>query len=61
MKKTYIAPVIIVTELDGETLMLTISGEQGGLDGTKASDGTAVSGMDADAQGRRGSWGNLWD
>ena len=61
MKKTYIAPEIIVTELDGETLMLTISGEKGGLEDTKASNGTAVSGMDADAQGRRGSWGNLWD
>ena len=60
-KKQYIAPEIIVTELDGEVLMLTISGEQGGLDGTKASNGTAVSGMEADAQGRRGSWGNLWE
>ena len=61
MKKTYIAPEIIVTELDGDTLMLTISAgnEETGLQGTTY--GGMQSGGDADAQGRRGSWGNLWD
>ena len=57
MKKTYIAPVIIVTELDGETLMLTMSSE--GLEGT--SYGGTATGISADARGRRGNWGNLWE
>ena len=56
-KKQYIAPEIIVTELDGETLMLTMSSE--GLEGT--SYGGTATGISADAQGRRGSWGNLWE
>ena len=64
MKKTYIAPEIIVTELDGEVLMQSLSsGESltgttwGGQAGSNVDNGP----KDADAQGRRGSWGNLWD
>ena len=57
MKKTYIAPEIIVTELDGETLMISMSSED--LEGT--SYGGTATGISVDAQGRRGKWGNLWD
>ena len=63
MKKTYIAPEIIVTELDSkETIMSLSSGDlegttYGGQAGKDIGDGP----KDADAQGRRGSWGNLWD
>ena len=56
-KKQYIAPEIVVTELDGETLMLTMSSED--LEGTTW--GGEGRKKEADAQGRRGSWGNLWD
>lgn len=61
MKKTYIAPEIIVIELDGESLMLTISAgdEETGLQGTTY--GGMKGGIEADAQGRRSTWGNLWD
>jgi hypothetical protein len=60
-KKQYIAPEIIVTELDGEALMLTISAsdEETGLQGTTY--GGTKSGIDADTRGRRGKWGNLWE
>ena len=58
MKKTYIAPEIIVTELDSkETIMSLSSG--GTLE--KTNWGGQATGLDADAQGRRGKWGNLWD
>lgn len=56
-KKQYIAPEIVVTELDGETLMLTMSSE----DLERTSYGGTATGISADARGRRGSWGNLWD
>ena len=59
MKHTYIAPEVTVIEIETESLMLSVSGANGGLDGTE--DGGLGSGMDADANGRRGSWGNLWE
>ena len=46
-------------ELESETLMLSLSGEQGGLEGTTS--GGSLSGGEADASGRRGNWGDLWD
>ena len=58
MKKTYIAPEIIVTELDSKETIMSLSAGKS-LDDT--SWGGQATGMDADAQGRRGSWGNLWD
>lgn len=46
-----------VIELDTEVLMLEVSGGTG-LDDTTS--GGGISGGDADANGRRGEWGNLW-
>ena len=57
-KKQYIAPEIIVTELDGEVLMQSLS-SGGSL--TETTWGGEGRNKDADAQGRRGSWGNLWE
>ena len=63
MKKTYIAPEIIVTELDSkETIMSLSSGDlEGTTYGGQAGSNVDNGPKDADAQGRRGSWGNLWD
>ena len=58
MKKTYIAPEMEVIEIENEIAMMALSAEQG-LPGT--SSGGELSGGDADANGRRGSWGNLWE
>lgn len=59
MKQTYIAPQMEVVEIGEETLMLTASGE-GSLPDTDSADQPGKN-MDADANGRRGSWGNLWE
>lgn len=56
MKQTYVAPTTEILELEMEPLMLEMSG---GLEGTGS--GGSISGGDADAQGRRGTWGNLWE
>ena len=59
MKHTYIAPEITVIEIETESLMLSVSGANGGLDGTE--NGGLGSDMEADANRRRGTWGNLWE
>lgn len=60
MKKTYMPPEMSVLELDTEVMMLSLSASgDSGLEGTKP--GGAISGGEADANDRRGSWGNLWD
>ncbi len=60
MKETYTTPEITIIELEGEQLMLTISAEgEDGLEGTTY--GNVGSGLDADAKGRRGAWGDLWN
>lgn len=56
MKKMYIAPEMDVMELATEALMLSISGGKNGPSWGGESEG----GMDADANERRGSWGDLW-
>lgn len=56
-KKAYITPQMEVIELDTEVLMLEVSGGTG-LDDTTS--GGGMYGGDADANGRRGEWGNLW-
>lgn len=65
MKKTYMAPEMSVMELGTEVMMMSVSGEQGGLDGTswggQAGENIGDGPVDADANGRRGSWGNLWE
>lgn len=58
MKKTYIAPEMEVIEIENEIAMMALSADEA-LPGT--SSGGEVSGEDADANGRRGTWGNLWD
>lgn len=51
--------------METESLMLTVSGENGGLDDTSwggsAGSSTGNGKKEADANGRRGSWGNLWE
>ena len=60
MKKEYIAPEMEVMEIENEAMMLTVSAPgDGGLEGTTS--GGATSGGTADANNRRGTWGNLWD
>lgn len=65
MKKTYIAPEITVIEMEIESPILSISGESGGLDDTSwggsAGSSTGNGKIEADANRRRGSWGNLWE
>ena len=63
MKKTYIKPEMEVMELNIETLMLSMSAPGGGSDGGDGGPswgGDSEGGMEADANGRRGEWGNLW-
>ena len=57
MKKIYVAPEMEVMELNIETLMLSMSAPG---DGGPSWGGESNGGMDADANGRRGEWGNLW-
>lgn len=60
MKKVYIKPEMEVVELDIETSMMSISASnENGLDGTSWG-GVSEGDMEADANGRRGEWGNLW-
>ena len=58
-KKQYIAPEMTIVEYRQEICMLSVSAEQS-LNGVKGFGGDATS-MDADARGRRGKWGNLWE
>ena len=58
MKKRYIAPITEVLEMETPQLMLTISGEQGGV-GTGS--GSAGNGTPDLVNNRRGRWGNLWE
>ena len=48
-----------IVEYRQEICMLSVSAEQS-LNGVKGFGGDATS-MDADARGRRGKWGNLWE
>ena len=58
MKKTYIAPEVQVMEVEIESALMSMSSPT--LGGT-TDGGDSEGGMEADAPGRRGSWGNLWD
>lgn len=57
MKQTYIAPVAEVIEIEIEGQLMALSAKDS-LPGT--STGGNGSGLEADAPGRRGEWGNLW-
>ena len=59
MKKTYIAPAMEVMEIDIEGQLMALSAE----DSLPGSDwgGESEGGMEADANDRRGGWGNLWE
>ena len=65
MKKIYIAPQVEIVEIENEAMMLSVSADKGGLDGTnfggQAGSSTGTVPKPADANERRGSWGNLWD
>ena len=58
MKKTYIKPEMEVMELNIETLMISMSAPGG--DGGPSYGGESNGNMEADANDRRGEWGNLW-
>lgn len=58
MKQAYVTPVMEVVEMNIETALMALSAA-GSLDGTQI--GGPASGKEAEANGRRGSWGNLWD
>ena len=58
-KKQYIAPEMTIVEYRQEICMLSVSADQS-LNGLNDFGGDAYN-KDADAQGRRGSWGNLWE
>jgi len=60
MKQTYVAPTTEILELEMEPLMLDMSAS-GSLPGTDTGEPGSGTGKDADAQGRRGTWGNLWE
>ena len=60
MKKTYIAPEINVMEMEMETALMGLSSQES-LPGTSWGGESEGGGMDADANDRRGGWGNLWD
>lgn len=60
MKKTYIKPVMEVMELNIETLMISMSAPGGNGNEGPSWGGESEGGMEADANGRRGEWGNLW-
>ena len=60
MKKTYIKPVMEIMELDIETLMISMSAPGGNGNEGPSWGGESEGGMDADANDRRGEWGNLW-
>ena len=58
MKKTYIAPEMQVIEMEMESVLMSMSAPS--LPGTSwggESDGE----IEAQANDRRGSWGNLWE
>ena len=56
-KKEYIAPAIVIEEVEHESLMTTTSSE---TTDTSVGSGTAGNGPDLTNR-RRGSWGNLWE
>ena len=61
MKKIYVTPKVEMMEMETEVMMLSLSsGGSSGLDGTSWG-GESGGDKEADASGRRGSWGNLWD
>lgn len=57
MKKTYIAPEIQVTEMEMESVLMSMSAPDLGVgDG-----GESGGGMEGQTNDRRGTWGSLWD
>ena len=58
MKQAYMTPEMEVIEMNMETPLMALSAADS-LDGTQI--GGQISGKEADANGRRGTWGNLWD
>ena len=60
MKQAYVTPVMEVIEMNIETALMALSAANGGLGGTSWG-GNSSGDMTADANGRRGTWGNLWD
>ncbi len=57
MKQAYIKPETEVIDIETETHLMALSAS-GSLDDTTF--GGPGTGKDADATGRRGTWGNLW-
>lgn len=61
MKNIYVAPQMEVIEIENEIAMMALSADDA-LPGTTWGGSTEGGNeMEADANGRRGSWGNLWE
>ena len=58
MKKLYLKPNIETVEVEYETLMLPMSGEQGEVGTGDKPVGDEVEGL---SSSRRDSWGSLWN
>ena len=57
MKKLYIAPAIEMVELETESQMMTVSGEQGSVGTGKDPVGDETPNLSRE---HRGTWGDLW-
>lgn len=59
-KNVYVKPMLRVVELDTKVLMQPASPGASGP-GIQVGGGDGGGDVEAESQGRRGSWGNLWD
>lgn len=61
MKKVYIAPTMEIAELEVAAIIASSMNTGGSLPGTGYGGDDDSGKIEADANGRRGSWGNLWE
>ena len=61
MKKIYIAPAMDIAELEVAAIIAGSVNTGGSLPGTGDGGDDDSGNLEADANGRRGSWGNLWE
>lgn len=61
MKKVYIAPAMEIAELEVAAIIASSMNAGGSLPGTGYGGDDDSGKIEGDANGRRGSWGNLWE
>lgn len=61
MKKIYIAPAMEIAELEVAAIIAGSVNAGGSLPGTGYGGDDDSGTIEGDANGRRGSWGNLWE